>query len=699
MEGVQRQGSVPRIVHVSSLERLVALGSREHSPERRALSAERDTIEEAFQEHPRAQGQILRLGPEESEHEPVRTRMHAMQQNGGSRSSLGAAGGLRQPRNSSTPATASLSSGRAARGGKKEPVGSGGRVVSPRSKRLSVGSRRAPAVEEGTLLVHSPREDRIGHGAPTRTSSVGTLTRGTDREELGTLVALRRELDDSRHENARMQDKLCKARSLVLLLQKQADEARADREKEHRRSEGLQLSAQQLQRQLRRETAKAHQLERTVATLQAQAAAKEEASVAVSNTPEAASSLPLQEEPTPSEPLQSLDESSPIPTACMESVDLDNSAAEGPSNGATQSTATTLLLGDSSGGLDKSWEFVVQGQHDVVQQPDFAPKLVSCFPDDAVERAASRGVAFVCSRGRRNRDVPNQDDFLIARHTLAHDGHIALYGVFDGHGPAGHHCAAFARGSLPESLFGQHTLLMKPEETLRQAFRQTQEALSEQNFDTATSGTTAALALVLNIPSPPPTALPGDPEEPLETVSENRPCETWLFVAHVGDSRVILASHLSDEPSTFSVTPLTRDHRPDDSGEAARIEQEGGEVRKLHRNSGAARVFACGQDRPALALTRSLGATAAADCGVTAVPEISAYQLRPGVDALLLLGTDGLYEFCNHMEAVGKLLSDGASTPVLEKLCEESRQQWAQSSYNKTVDDISAIAVSFPSIG
>merc|ERR1719326_2049154 len=109
-------------------------------------------------------------------------------------------------------------------------------------------------------------------------------------------------------------------------------------------------------------------------------------------------------------------------------------------------------------------------------------------------------MACMCSRGRRlDGGVPNQDDFLVARHFYAHDGHIALYGVFDGYGPAGHECAAFVRGSLPESLFGQHTLLKRPEDTLRQAFHQTQQSLLEQPFDTETSGTTAALALVLNI--------------------------------------------------------------------------------------------------------------------------------------------------------------------------------------------------------
>merc|ERR1711948_166088 len=104
-----------------------------------------------------------------------------------------------------------------------------------------------------------------------------------------------------------------------------------------------------------------------------------------------------------------------------------------------------------------------------------------------------------------------------------------------------------------------------------------------------------------------------------------------------------------------------------------------------------------GQDRPALALTRSLGASAAANCGVIAEPEVAAYRLRPGVDVLLMLGTDGLFEFCGNTDAAARVLRDGVSVTALEELCQSSRQQWAQSSYNETVDDITAIAVSLQS--
>jgi len=334
--------------------------------------------------------------------------------------------------------------------------------------------------------------------------------------------------------------------------------------------------------------------------------------------------------------------------------------------------------------MQRSWEFVVQGQHESGGQQDFAPKMVLCYPEDAVERAMGRGVACVCARGRRtDKSVPNQDDFVAARHTLIHGGHIALYGVFDGHGPAGHHCAAFVRGALPESLFGQRTLLLRPEDTLREAFRKTQASLLEQPFDTELSGTTAALALVLNLPSP------------SEEVSQGG--EAWLFVAHVGDSRAILGSHKGGEPSALTVTALTREHRPDDAEEAERVRQLGGEIRKLRESSSSARVFAAKKDRPGLALTRCFGASAATECGITAEPEISAYRLRPNIDVLLLLGTDGLFEFCSNTHAASQILKDGVSHESLEALCAAAQQQWAQTSYNETVDDITVIAATLPS--
>lgn len=505
---------------------------------------------------------------------------------------------------------------------------------------------------------------------------------------------MRREVDELRQENQRLQDKLCKARILVVELQRQAEEAKAERDKEHRRAEGLHISAQQLQRLLKRETARTAALERVSATEKGVASANGWAPRSHLPTASFSVSSARAADEAPQGPgliraagagLPAASETSPGVALQDAGAHLATSAAEAP-----RSCANALA---SETGLDRSWEYVVQGQHEAAIQGDFAPKLVSCFPDDAVERARARGVACLCSRGRRLDDsVPNQDDFLVARHTLPNDGHIALYGVFDGHGPAGHHCAAFARGCLPESLFGQHHLLMRPEETLRQAFEHTHQSLLQQPFDTEISGTTVALALILHICSSPEAEASKDGGP-----SPGSGDEAWLFVAHVGDSRVVLASRREDEPSSFAVTALTRDHRPDDAEEAARVQRSGGIVRKLHGASGAYRVFAREDVSPTLALTRTLGASRASTCGVSSEPEVAAYRLRLGVDVLLLLGTDGLFEFCGHADAAVRLLEKGNSRDTLEDLCAESRQQWAKCSYNETVDDITAVSIFLPS--
>merc|ERR1712113_1306676 len=112
------------------------------------------------------------------------------------------------------------------------------------------------------------------------------------------------------------------------------------------------------------------------------------------------------------------------------------------------------------------------------------------------------------------------------------------------------------------------------------------------------------IALVLSLPAPPGT-------EPVVGHDRARAGEVWLFVAHVGDSRAVLASQKGNDSSAFTVTALTHDHRPDDTDEAERIRHAGGEIRKLNANSDAARVFAPGRNKPGMALTRCFGASAA----------------------------------------------------------------------------------------
>jgi len=542
------------------------------------------------------------------------------------------------------------------------------RLQSPRSALRRSASGVTPAGFGGSSSVPASQDLREP-SSQSVTAPASVLER-----ELGNLQRKNAEREDLRSENARLQQQLSKARNAVTVLKKQLDDATAARDRERLRAESLQNVARELQRRLEEECAKANVLQKTISNAISQNAA--------SNGFQA----PDLTGKSSARRLREVDKGAPLDEILdKEKLESDDASDMRPRRRAKLGLEPLPEEGEAEDGEDavpRSWEYVVQGQYDrLAEQPDFAPKLVSCFPEDAVACARGRGVAFVCTRGRRaDAGVPNQDDFVLARHSLAHDGHIALYGVFDGHGQAGHHCAAYARGILPESLFGQGSLIAGPEEALRVAFAQVQEGLLQQDFDTETSGTTATVALVLHFP-----------------VSEEDPevqGESWLYVANVGDSRAVLVSRTGEDRSEISVNRLTRDHRPDDLAEAERIQAEGGEVRRLRPGSGTSRIFAPGCQWPAMALSRSLGASIAGTCGVSSEPEVASVRIANGADELLVLGTDGLFEFCSTKEVATRLCTEGVSDDVLEDVCSVARRRWARSSYNDTVDDITAIAVS-----
>ncbi|CAK9104982.1 unnamed protein product [Durusdinium trenchii] len=341
------------------------------------------------------------------------------------------------------------------------------------------------------------------------------------------------------------------------------------------------------------------------------------------------------------------------------------------------------------GQSEHEWEFVVQGHtsmEEIPEHEDTDRKTISCFPSNAVTKLVKNGVACVCARGHRvDPRVPNQDDLVLAMCSWGSQGRVALYGVFDGHGPAGHRCAALARGFLPERIFGDPDLLSHPQEVLKAAFREAQsEMLRLEPTESFSSGTTATVSVVLEqgvsgIERKWPTA------EPTITV----------HTAHVGDSRAILA-RLADGANggkCFIVKELTKDHRPDDETEAQRVKDAGGHIR-LAGGKRARVICDSVPGHPGFALTRSLGLSIGQECGIIAEPQVSSQHLPGEAEALLILGTDGLFEFCGNRTVAGHLLKHGVTDRALEEVVHESMELWKNNSSNGTVDDATAIAAS-----
>ena len=100
---------------------------------------------------------------------------------------------------------------------------------------------------------------------------------------------------------------------------------------------------------------------------------------------------------------------------------------------------------------------------------------------------------------------------------------------------------------------------------------------------------------------------------------------------------------------------LSRDHKPNESDESARISSCGGRVEAYqdeHGNPfGPSRVWLKNQNIPGLAMSRSLGDQVAASVGVICEPEVLEFELTKE-DKFIVIGSDGIFEFLSNEDVV-----------------------------------------------
>lgn len=271
-------------------------------------------------------------------------------------------------------------------------------------------------------------------------------------------------------------------------------------------------------------------------------------------------------------------------------------------------------------------------------------------------------IGCVCKKGLKP-ESPNQDDFCIF-----HADGVSIYGVFDGHGPYGHDISSFVQENLPRNFVQDPNFQENPEKALAAAFPETHRLCSEYqtegHFDCALSGTTATLAMLRS---------------------------GILYIAYVGDSRVVLARKQGNE---FKAEDLTTDHKPTCEGERRRITAAGGQVRRLEGDI-PHRVFLNGKMYPGLAMTRSIGDTVGTTAGVTSVPDVSARKVLKDW-RFVLICSDGIWEFISTQEAVDIVAKHAPSDVqrATESLALEAWNRWVQEEVN-VVDDITVICAWF----
>ena len=207
---------------------------------------------------------------------------------------------------------------------------------------------------------------------------------------------------------------------------------------------------------------------------------------------------------------------------------------------------------------------------------------------------------------------------------------LAYFGVYDGHGKAGHLCSWYVRDNLPKQVFTRLAKSKKTSEAIQQCIWEGHNATNKMlhddpKVDDTLSGTTS-ISVIL--------------------------CNRTLYVSNVGDSRAIILSQPNPdlvlstkgkEPQ-YVATPLSLDQTPYRKDERDRVRKYGARILSMdqldglepvHDNWGTLvlgeeideggdppRIWHPDGDYPGTAFTRSLGDHVAEELGVVADPEI-----------------------------------------------------------------------------
>lgn len=293
----------------------------------------------------------------------------------------------------------------------------------------------------------------------------------------------------------------------------------------------------------------------------------------------------------------------------------------------------------------------------------FANKTIAHI-GDSVDVVAT-GLGYTCRKGLKP-ESPNQDSWMV----LKVDGNFSIYGVFDGHGKQGHDVSNYVKDMLPKLILNDKRFKTADmPQMLTDSFKKVQSLVGTMDrmkkISAQMSGTTATIVV--------------------HDHGENK-----LTIAHVADSTCVLGS-VTDQ--NVSGIPLTRDHKPNLKDERARIEKAGGRV--VFDGYANHRVYAKNGRYPGLNMSRCLGDLMGhADAGCSCEPEVSEKLLKPE-DNILLLCSDGVWEFITPQEAINMVIRRDPKEAMhtADGLAKEAWDRWIHEEGGAVVDDITVVLV------
>lgn len=257
----------------------------------------------------------------------------------------------------------------------------------------------------------------------------------------------------------------------------------------------------------------------------------------------------------------------------------------------------------------------------------------------------------------------NQDDFFV-HETITTGG--SLFCVMDGHGVAGRQASTFVNKSLSTTLCATERLAEDPQKTLKAAFNKAHRELQNSRVDCSCSGTTCVMAYIQG---------------------------SRVLCANAGDSRCVIGYR----SGKLGPVEVSHDHKPDNPEEKKRILQAGGRVEPMrgpmHDFIGPQRVWVGREMFPGLAMSRSIGDSIAQSVGVTSNPEFDQHELQFDESPVMILASDGVWEFIQSAEAVQLVVQYDNPKAAAVALCQEALKRWSEQ--EDVCDDITAIVTFF----
>lgn len=282
-----------------------------------------------------------------------------------------------------------------------------------------------------------------------------------------------------------------------------------------------------------------------------------------------------------------------------------------------------------------------------------------------VDKFSYRTVKGVCPNSLTK---PNQDSCIV-NPDLAAD--TFLFCVADGHGPFGEFVSSYIQSRYPYLLKSNIFFRENLQKCLKSSIETLSKEIKHQSFDTSISGSTLTSILIRG---------------------------SLLYCANIGDSRVILGRQNSNSGSWLPI-PISRDHKPENPEESARIRNKGGRIDTLHDYFGTpigpARVWLKNQNYPGLAMSRSLGDKIAASVGVISEPDIFQVNIKDD-DKFAVIASDGVFEVLDNLDVVKIVASCWADQNVdkaADQIAKFARSAWLKC--GDKVDDVSCIVVFF----